>query len=137
MAIPSRYPVAIHTLILLEQNPDLSSAEIAASVGTNPVIIRTLFRRLKKAGLIEIRKGIRGARLTRPAKTITLLDIYLATETENALFQIHERPNPKCPVGRGIQHSLDEILGRAEQAMGKELGRHTLAGLSRQVIRDS
>lgn len=134
MAIPSRYSVAIHTLILLSQNPDLSSQEIAESVGTNPVIIRSLFRSLKRAGLIEIRKGIRGGVLTMPATEMTLLDVYRATEADHRLFQIHERPNPRCPVGRGIQKGLDGILSDAGKAMEKELKRHTLAALARKVL---
>lgn len=33
------------------------------------------------------------------------------------MFQIHEHPNPQCPVGANIQAVLEVILHRAQEAM--------------------
>lgn len=39
------------------KNNDLSSKAIAASIGSSPSVVRQLMSDLRKAGLIETRKG--------------------------------------------------------------------------------
>ncbi|RPK06840.1 hypothetical protein BSBH6_00463 [Bacillus subtilis] len=53
---------------------------MADSVNTNPVIIRQISRLLKKAGLLEVKRGSGGAYLLKSADAISLYDIYKATE---------------------------------------------------------
>lgn len=50
---------------------------------------------------------------------LSVLDIYRAVDVveEGRLFQIHEHPNPQCPVGANIQAVLEVILQRAQAAM--------------------
>ena len=57
MSINSRFTVTVHILALLalEQKP-LSSKYIAASVNTNPVVIRRILGLLSRAGLVTTRK---------------------------------------------------------------------------------
>ncbi len=48
-----------------------------------------------------------------------MLEIYKAVEVveDGELFQIHENPNPKCPIGANIQFVLEIILLKAQDAM--------------------
>ncbi|MCW7469326.1 Rrf2 family transcriptional regulator [Leptospira kanakyensis] len=133
MSIPSRYSVAIHILTILEMDGEVSSEEIAGSVGTNPAIIRLLLGKLKKAGIINVRQGIKGSSLSKPAREINLLDIYKATEKEDALFLLHEHPNPNCPIGKNIQSALTGILDEAQKAMETKLSKYNLADVSSEI----
>ncbi len=50
----SQYAVAVHVLSLINTFPDhMSSADIAGSVGTNPVVIRNVTGQLRRAGLLQ------------------------------------------------------------------------------------
>lgn len=125
MQISSRFSVAVHVLTLLAVTPPdelLTSDRMAGSVNTNPVVIRRILGQLKKAGLVEVRAAAGGTYLARPAVTITLLDVYRAVEVvEGDLFSVHDKPNPKCPVGRNIQGALDDTLRRAQAALEQQL----------------
>lgn len=130
MKISSRFSVAVHILSLLAITPSAhcTSEWIANSVGTNPVIIRRISGQLKKAGFIQVRVGSGGAYLEKELKEINLLDVYRAVEVveEGQLFQIHEEPNPQCPVGANIQAVLQLLLVRAQKAMEEVLSNVTL-----------
>lgn len=70
--ISSRFTVAIHILALIEMSEgSITSAYIAGSVNTNPVVIRRIMSLLSKAGLIESRPGVTGMKLVRPLESIT------------------------------------------------------------------
>ncbi|WP_303311626.1 Rrf2 family transcriptional regulator [Hymenobacter sp. BT730] len=132
MQISSRFSVAIHVLSLLalQQEDDvlLTSERMAGSVNTNPVVIRRILGQLKKAGLVEVRPASGGTFLTRTPADISLLEVYRAVEVveEGQLFSVHDKPNPKCPVGRNIQSALDDTLQQAQQAMEQVLAGVTL-----------
>lgn len=124
----SQYAVAVHVLSLISSYPEhASSAEIAASVGTNPVVIRNVTGLLRRAGLLSTQRGVAGAALTRPAAQITLLDVYRAVNGQDSVFRLHEHPHPRCPVGANIQATLEQRFGEAQAAMERELARTTLA----------
>lgn len=137
MQISSRFSVGVHVLTLLATNPPgelLTSERMADSVNTNPVVIRRILGQLKKAGLVEIRAASGGTYLRRDPTTITLLDVYRAVNVvEEHLFNIHEKPNPHCLVGRNIQASLDITLTRAQAALEQELAATTLAQIVARV----
>ena len=124
----SQYAVAVHVLSIISQFPEhSSSADIAASVGTNPVVIRTVTGLLRRADLLATQQGVSGARLTRDPRDITLLDVYRAVNGEASVFRLHEHPHPACPVGANIQATLEARFGSAQAAMEAELARTTLA----------
>lgn len=133
MKISSRFTVAVHILTLVSiQSNELSTSEwIAESVNTNPVVIRRIMGRLKKAGLVEVRLGTGGATLQKSLDDITLLDVYKAVEVvkEGELFKFHDSPNPDCAVGAHIQVVLELILVSAQEAMEKVLEDITMAKL--------
>ena len=124
----SQYAVAVHVLSLISQFPEhASSAEMAASVGTNPVVIRNVTGLLRRANLLSTQQGVSGAKLTRAPRDITLLDVYRAVNGEASVFRLHEHPHPSCPVGANIQATLEDRFGRAQAALEAELARTTLA----------
>ncbi len=138
MKISSRFTVGVHILSLLsiDNHESCTSEWIAASVNTNPVVIRRLMGQLKKAGLVQVRSGTGGAYLLKDLGEITLLDVYRAVEVveEGQLFHIHEDPNPNCPVGANIQAVLQLILQRAQHAMEQILADITMKELVTELI---
>ncbi|WP_238649679.1 Rrf2 family transcriptional regulator [Paenibacillus piscarius] len=137
MNISTRFAVAIHILTLIDSNKDGKSTSewIAGSVNTNPVVIRRLTGMLSKAGLVEVRPGVAGAKLTRSAADITLLEIYKAVNAveENSLFAVHEHPNPECPVGKNIAGAIVPVFSQAQKAMEDELQKVTLDQIVHQI----
>lgn len=132
MRISTKFSVAVHALILVsvEKEP-CSSAWIAGSVNTNPVVIRRIIGLLQKAGLLSGSQGKSGYAVMKPASELTLLDIYkaVAMPESDQLFGIHENPNIQCPVGASIQFLLETVMGDAQDAMEKVLDSVTLRQL--------
>lgn len=126
MQISSRFTIAVHVLICIEtfkNDYKVTSDFLASSVNVNPVVIRRLLQQLKKAGLVNVKRGSGGADVEKPLDGITLLDVYNAVEcVENGnLFHFHENPNLLCPVGKNIHALLDVRLEEIQKAMEKEM----------------
>lgn len=119
MTIATRFSIAVHVLMLLDAGPDgaATSEWMAASVGVNPVTVRTVVGLLRRAGIVHTQQGVSGARLARPLAQITLLDVYRAVERTRGLFSIHAKPNPACPVGANIQAALEGCFSSAQAAL--------------------
>lgn len=126
----TKFSSAIHALILIsESETPMNSEQIAASVGTNASYIRKLTTRLRKAEIIEGRRGISGFRLVRKPEDISLLDIYKSVMETDALhlFDIHQNPNDACIVGHNIRPVLNGMFRNMEECVEKELAGITLA----------
>lgn len=140
MKISSRFTMAIHMFACIDTFTDqkMTSDFMAASIGTNPVIVRKLLQQLKAAGLIEVSRGTGGVTVTKPLNEITFLDIYKAVECtpDEELFHFHENPNQACPVGKNIHHVLDDKLAKVQEAMERELAAITLADVKRDIALD-
>ncbi|MGE8206571.1 Rrf2 family transcriptional regulator [Heyndrickxia sp. NPDC080065] len=127
--INTRFAVAIHILSLVastKEREKLTSDWIAASVNTNPVVIRRISGMLKKAGLLESQVGIPGSILTKLPSNITLLEVYKAVQPKEELFALHDKPNPECPVGKRIQSTLDDVFHSIQTEMESKLASQTL-----------
>ena len=67
MQISSRFTMAIHMFACIDTFSDqkMTSDFMAASIGTNPVIVRKILQQLKAAGLIEVARGTGGVTILR------------------------------------------------------------------------
>jgi Rrf2 family protein len=121
----SRLSLALHTLSHMAAEPDLrrTSSQIAAHAGTNPVVVRRVLGELRKAGLLSSEKGQAGGwKLAKPAKAITLADIYLAlgerlvagTGTRNA-------PPSPCNLETRLQTRVSDVLEEIEHSLVQRL----------------
>ena len=135
MQISSRFTIAVHILICIEtfkEDYKITSDFLASSVNVNPVVIRRLLQQLKKAGIINVKRGSGGAYIEKPLDEITLLDVYNAVECidNGNLSHFHENPNSRCPVGRNIHSVLDRRLDSIQQAMEREMSSVTLQDIA-------
>lgn len=133
----SRFAVSLHILAYLvyRAGAAVPSAEIAASVDTNPVVIRRLLSALAKAGLVTAQKGATGGfTIAAAPRSISLLEVYRAVEPQPDCGLRHFAPNHQCPVGAKIEHILQDIFGKAQASMESELSQVTLADMHAQVL---
>lgn len=125
MKISNQFSIAVHILCILSIDKDnlCTSEWIAGSVNTNPVIIRRILGKLKKARLVDVKAGSGGAFLLKDIENITLYDVYQSVEVikKGNLFNFHESPNPLCVVGANIHEVLGTKLDEAETAMENSL----------------
>ncbi|MFB4165535.1 Rrf2 family transcriptional regulator [Alteribacillus sp. JSM 102045] len=136
--ISSRFSIAVHILSLIALSPSPCTSEfIGESVKTNPVIIRRIIGKLKKAGIVHVRPGTGGAYLTKEQDEITLLDVYRAVEVveKDDLFHFHEHPNPECPVGANIESVFRTKMLQAQSALEQELAQVSLQQLVAEICK--
>jgi Rrf2 family protein len=140
VAANSRVTIAVHALAWLELarrrgREVLTSEEVAASVNTNAVIVRRSLGDLQRAGLVAARRGNgAGFSLGRPAREITLLDVWLAVSPEPLLALHHAEPNLECPVGRGIRPVLTDLYDEATDSFRAALARWTVTGVLERIL---
>lgn len=130
--IATRFSVGLHILALIagETTGDSTSARLALSIGTNPVVVRRISGQLARAGLITVQRGPGGASLARPAESISLRDVWRAIHPEGEpLLRVHARTNQACDTGRQIPRVLRERFSEVEAAMLENLSRTSLADL--------
>jgi Rrf2 family protein len=133
----TQFSMAVHLMCALAWNKGelMGSQELAHSVGTNPSFLRGLISVLREAGLVETRQGKGGgSTLARPSGSITLYDVYRATETKQ-LLKVHvpdcESP---CLVARRMKHLLDDVNEKLENTLSAEMKQTTVADLVAEYI---
>ncbi len=127
----SKLSVSIHVLSLIALMGDhpLTSEYIASSINTNPVLIRRLMIRMKRANLIKTSTKLGVIGLAKNAENITLLDIFLAVEDNRNLFKIHINTNHNCPVGAKIEGTLKDLYDNIQNVTEKKLSDIALADI--------
>ncbi len=129
----SKLSVSIHVLSLIALMGDhpLTSEYIASSINTNPVLIRRLMSRLKRAKLIKTSTKLGVIGLAKEEEDITLLDIFLAVEDNRNLFGIHNNTNQNCPVGAKIESTLKDLYDNIQNVTEKKLSDIALADITK------
>ncbi|MEM8651787.1 MAG: Rrf2 family transcriptional regulator [Pseudomonadota bacterium] len=126
----SRLSLALHTLGHMAAEPEKlqTSADIASHAGTNPVVVRRVLGKLRKAGLLTSEKGHSGGwRLTRAPREISLADVYLALD---------ERLIPTNEVESEHHCSLEHALHRQVATVMEDIERDLVERLSATTIAD-
>ncbi|MBM6922400.1 Rrf2 family transcriptional regulator [Hydrogenoanaerobacterium saccharovorans] len=133
MRISTKCSIALHCLICIAvfDGRRMTSTGLAASTGSNPVVIRNLFGALQKAGILSVARGTGGAVLLRSPEEITVWDVYAALESDekHELLGMHPNPSPQCPVGSRIRSVLQEPYDEIFTAMQKKMQEITLQDL--------
>ncbi|MFF7650682.1 Rrf2 family transcriptional regulator [Streptomyces sp. NPDC007983] len=135
--LSSRSAVAIHALTMLAYRGGgtLTSAEIAESLASNPVLVRRVLGRLRDSCLVWSTEGRSGGwSLARAPRDITLYDAYAAVEEGRILSRHAHPPSDACEVGRNICDLLEVEFRDAERAMEERLRRTTIDNMLRQVL---
>ena len=130
----TRLAVAAHILALLSfTGKEYKSSDLLArSVNTNAVVVRRLTGQLKKAGLVDVRRGVGGTTLNRKPEDITLLDVYKAVipNPKATPFYLHQNPCCACYIGRNIHDALEGPFAKVNKAMQDSLASTTIAEIA-------
>jgi Rrf2 family protein len=136
--ISSRVAVAVHVLAFMTRkgSEPVTSERIAASVNTNPVVVRRIMGALRNAGMVSVQPGVGGgATLARDPAEITLLDVYRAVEERDELFSLPaQAPAAECSVGGHIRGVLGPIFCQAHRAVEGVLAGVTIEDVRQQVV---
>ncbi len=122
--------MAIHALAILayKEGDRVTSASLAGSINTHPVVIRRLVLALQRARLVDTCKGAgAGSRLSRSPRRISLAEVYRAVEEAEPFATPSREPNAACPVGKCIRKALDPLFASAQIALERDLAKTTLA----------
>lgn len=135
MSESQRFPVAAHALAYLAHKgafgpgEAVPSAVLAASMPTNPVVVRRITAMLGRAGLIGARAGATGgAWLLKRPEDITLDQVLRAVD---GCAQLGCPPPGArgCPVGERIPLAVGKAIAAADEAVTQRLSTITVADL--------
>lgn len=128
--------MAVHVLTVLghHEGDRVTSTLLAASVNTNPVIIRRLLLDLQRARLVDTCRGAgAGSRLNRSPRRINLAEVYRAIEPSRAFAAFSRRPASRGPEGAGVRRAVEHVFASAQDALEGKLEKTTLADLIRSA----
>ena len=135
MSDSQRFPVAAHTLAYLahrnaySREQAVSSSVLAASIPTNPVVIRRMTTQLAKAGLLATCSGVAGgAWLLKKPENIRLDEVLRAV---NGCAHLGSAPvgAKGCPISQAIPKAVNEAMTLANAAASHSLASITVADL--------
>ena len=134
----ARLAVAVHILTFVamrgQANQSITSAMIAASVDTNPVVIRRILGTLRQANLVVSQPGTGGGwMLAQPANTITLWQIYRAVQDAPLLAVHRHPPSSRCSIGQNMVGVLNIYFAQVETVVEKQLEGVTIDQITRAI----
>jgi len=125
--------MTLHILLHMEEfgGDPVTSEDLGAQMGVNPVFIRQTMAGLRDAGLLISVKGHGGGwSIAKSLKDISLLDVYKALG-EPVLIQQHRTPlSPTCAIEHVVGRSLNEAFQDAEELIMKRFSNIRLNDLS-------
>ena len=135
MSDSQRFPVAAHALAYLAHKgayapgQAVASAILAASVPTNPVVVRRVTALLAKAGLIATRPGASGGAWLLHRPEAIALDAVLRAVNGCAHLGSTPAGAKGCPVSEHIPRQVAKALTAADEAASSALSKITIADL--------
>ena len=108
ISMNSQLPIALHIMgfLAFSRGDALTSEVLAATYGTSPVVLRRVLAKLKRAGLVQSRRGVGGGSiLARPADAVTLREVYEAITDDTKLMPpvFRELLRVRCADSGGLR----------------------------------
>ena len=132
MKADSRLSVTLHVLLhMAERDKPMTSAELAAHMDTNPVVVRRTMAGLRNRGFVRSEKGHGGGwEIACDLAHVTLKDIYDALGAPTLLAVGINLEHPACLVEQAVNRSLTSAFRDAETLLISRLADVTLAELA-------
>lgn len=132
------FAVAVHALVFLyHRRETLASDILADNICTNPVRVRKVMAKLRKAGLAEAREGkFDGGYRARPDGGDIRLSEVLEALGERCVSPVW-RPGGEeadCLISSGMAAALDDIYGTLNEACREKLSGITVADVARSIF---
>ena len=132
MKTDSRLSVTLHVLLhMAERDTPMTSAELAAHMGTHPVVVRRTMAGLRERGFVRSEKGHGGGwEIACDLANVTLKDVYDALGAPTLLAIGINLEHPACLVEQAVNRSLTAAFRDAEALLVTRLADVTLAELA-------
>jgi DNA-binding IscR family transcriptional regulator len=133
----SRLSATLHALLhMAEHERPMTSGELAACMGTNPVVVRRTMAGLREAGFVSSEKGHGGGwEIACDLSAVTLKDVYDALGAPTLLAIGIHLESPSCLVEQAVNRALKPAFAEAEALLIGRLGTVTLAALAEDFSR--
>lgn len=134
MQASSKYTKAIQICIYLNFHKDelISSARLAESLSTNPVVVRRLIKHLRDAEIVKSIAGTQGGfRLNKDGTEISLWDLYLIMREED-FFQ-RPKVNEECKVSSNLKALVHDTFTSAEMSMKNTLSSKSIEDMTSEL----
>jgi DNA-binding IscR family transcriptional regulator len=135
MSDSQKFPVAAHALAYLAHKGAfsaanaVSSAVLAASMPTNPVVVRRVTAMLANAGLIDTRAGAGGGAWLLKRPEDIRLDAVLKAVDGCAHLGVPPPGAKGCPIGEKIPDAVRSAIAAADHAAAERLSHISVADL--------
>lgn len=135
MNINQNFGVALHVLTYLSfmESDFITSNDLADSINTNPVIVRTIAKKLANNGLVEIKRGRGGYKLNKDVNDLSLYDVYVAIY-DNQIFRTKHSPNVNCPLGAKMTSAIDCVLDGASSEVEELLKKYHISDIKNNIL---
>jgi len=129
----SKLSSVLHVLLhLAHSERPITSEQMAAMLGTNPVLVRRVLAGLRERGYISSERGHGGGwAVTCDLAQVTLRDVYDAVGAPSVFAMGNRNEHSECLVEQAVNASLADAFAEAEALLVERLGQVTLADLSR------
>ena len=129
----SKLSSVLHVLLhLAHSDRPMTSDQMAAMLGTNPVLVRRVLAGLRERGYISSERGHGGGwSITCDLAAVTLRDVYDAVGAPTVFAMGNRNEHSACLVEQAVNASLADAFAQAEALLVERLGQVTLADLAR------
>lgn len=129
----SKLSSVLHVLLhLAHSDRPMTSEQMAAMLGTNPVLVRRVLAGLRERGYISSERGHGGGwTVTCDLAQVTLRDVYDAVGSPTVFAMGNRNEHSACLVEQVVNASLEGAFAEAEALLVERLGQVSLADLSR------
>lgn len=134
MNINQKFGVALHILTYLSFKEDefVTSSDLAESINTNAVTVRTITKQLANNGIVEIKRGRGGYRINKATNEISLYDVYVAIY-DNQIFRMKHSPNLNCPLGSKMNSAIECVLEDASSSIENVLKKYHISDIKNNI----
>lgn len=133
----SEFAIAVHALVYLNHKGEtLDSEALAANVCTNPVRVRKVMAKLKKAGFVSTKEGVRGGySMAKAPEEIDLCQIGDALEVDFVKASWKSgNPEMKCLIASGMAGIMDSIYGELNEVCRRKMESITINDINGQIF---
>ena len=132
MTHDARLSIILHTLLhMADAGRPMTSAELAAHMSTNPVVVRRTMAGLRRDGLVRSSKGRGGGwEIACDLGPVSLAQVYRALGAPNLLSIGVRLEHPSCLVEQAVNHALEPAFAEAEALLVERFAQVTLAQLA-------
>lgn len=117
-------------------NDILSSEELAKNICTNPVLVRKVMSKLKKAGIVDTKGGNSGGYiLTADAEKLTLDEVAEALSTQFVVSPWRSGDmDRECLISSGMGKVMEDLFNNLDEECRKKLQGITVADIEKKLF---